>query len=346
MNKLIKSSIGKKVLLITGYVASLCLAYSQDSSTFVVNNLLIDRKWTKVADSADFSSRSNHQIVTFKNRLWIIGGTYSNGKPGKDIWSSDDAINWKLVSDSLKFEGGSAVVFRDKLWLINAGGKTNWNSPDGIHWQKVSSNLNWSEYGTCTAVFKNKIWLTGGADVINAYQANGELNPDRRIVWKNEIWSSLDGVEWKKENTDSCFSIRSHHSMAVYDDRLWIFCGQSGPNKNDIWNSTDGLNWKFISNAPFRARHVCETVVFENKLWVIGGFGFDDSMFPILLDDVWNTSDGKNWKQVTPSSPFGPRMEHKAFVFSNLIWVIGGQCGKFPDQLPRNDIWILSPDSR
>lgn len=330
----------KKILAISICFSSTGLVHSQYSSNDFKKSSF-DTTWIKAADTSDFSPRSNHQIVIFQNRLWLIGGTYPNGKAAKDVWSSNDAVNWKLISDSLKFEGGSAIVFQDKIWLINAVGKTNWNSSDGIHWQKVSSNVNWAEYGTCSAVFKNKLWLTGGADVMNTYLANGELNPDRQIIWKNDIWSSSDGIDWKKENTDSCFSNRSHHSMVFYEDKLWILCGQAGPNKDDIWCSTDGFNWKLISRAPFRARHVNETVVFENKIWVIGGFGFDDTMYPILLDDVWNSLDGKNWKQVTISSPFGPRMEHKSFVFNNMIWVIGGQCGTFPDQIPKNDIWRL-----
>jgi N-acetylneuraminic acid mutarotase len=343
MNTQFKRIPLKNILLFTGYISGILGVYSQDSSINFANRLSLERSWTKIAETPNFSPRSNHQIVSFKDGLWLIGGTFPDGKPAKDIWCSEDAINWKMVSDTLNFEGGTAIVFQDKIWLINANGKTNWSSPDGINWKKESSNIDWAEYGTSSAVFQNKIWLTGGADVYNTYLANGELNPDRRVEWKNEVWSSADGIYWKKENTDSCFTIRSHHSMAVYGDKLWILCGQSGPNKNDIWNSTDGRNWKLVSEAPFRARHVCETVVFENQLWIIGGFGFNDNMYPILLDDVWNTSDGKNWKQVTISSPFGPLMEHKAFVFNNMIWVVGGQCGKFPDQVARNDIWHLVP---
>jgi hypothetical protein len=301
----------------------------------------IHRDWIKIVDSAAFSPRADHQLITYENQLFLIGGNNSEGKSLSDIWSSSDMLTWKFIRSDLEFKGGTAVVFLGKIWIINAEGKSVWNSLDGINWEKVSVIDNAAEFGTSAVVFKNKIWLTGGADVINAYLPDGVLNPDRKVIWKNDVWSSGDGINWKKENTPACFSDRSDHSIIVFDDKIWVLCGQSGPNKNDIWNSCDGINWKLIGNAPFTARHVCEVVNFENRIWVIGGFAFNSSGFPVLLDDVWNSCDGVKWNEVSHSHNIGTRMEHQVVAFKDQIWLIAGQCGDFPKQSVKNDIWIL-----
>jgi len=301
----------------------------------------IGQEWTEITNSAGFCPRSDHQLVAFDGKIWLIGGRKQNGEPTGDIWYSKDAVNWNLASGELPVEGGNAVIFQDKIWLINCNGRSVWNSQDGIHWDKVSAIEKAPEFGTRAVVFKGKIWMSGGADVYNTYLPDGTLNPNREIVWKNCVFSSSDGINWKEESTNSCFSVRSDHSMIVYDDKVWIIFGQSGPNKNDVWNSTDGVTWNLVSTAPFRARHVSETIIFRNKIWVFGGFAFNDSNHPVLLDDVWNTSDGILWKEVSHSAPFGRRMEHRVTVFNGRIFLIGGMCGTFPDQLAKNDIWIM-----
>jgi len=60
-------------------------------------------------------------------------------------------------------------------------------------------------------------------------------------------------------------------------------------------------------------------VVFDNKIWVIGGF---DGTY---LDDVCYSEDGVNWN-CTYSLP-SPRASHTSVVFNNKIWVIGGYDG-------------------
>ena len=80
--------------------------------------------------------------------------------------------------------------------------------------------------------------------------------------------------------------------------------------------------------------------VFKDKMWVIGGYGKKN------MNDVWNSSNGSNWKIVNANPPFIPRANHASAVFKNKIWVVGGDelevTGVF-DQL--NDIWY-SPNGK
>ncbi len=46
----------------------------------------------------------------------------------------------------------------------------------------------------------------------------------------------------------------------------------NGVYKNDIWFTADGVNWtEATAHAEFPERIYHTTVVYDNKLWVIGG---------------------------------------------------------------------------
>ncbi len=83
-------------------------------------------------------------------------------------------------------------------------------------------------------------------------------------------------------------------------------------------------------NAPFSPRQSPTLEVFNNKLFLIGGF--DGSNFK---NDVWNSADGLNWSLSTSAAAFSPRNRHSSFVFDNKIWILGGVEGT----TFHNDVW-------
>src|SRR5688572_5360766 len=85
-----------------------------------------------------------------------------------------------------------------------------------------------------------------------------------------------------------------------------------------------GVDWEQATGAAaFSGRYRHSSVVFNNKLWVIGGFGSNGG----LKNDVWSSPDGVNWTQATGAAPFSARQGHTSVVFNNKIWVIGGDSG-------------------
>jgi hypothetical protein len=79
-------------------------------------------------------------------------------------------------------------------------------------------------------------------------------------------------------------------------------------------------------------------VVFNDRMWVIGGWGGNyscpgDCCKPI----VWSSGNGVNWTKETSNAAFGPRAGHRAIVFKNRIWVIGGR--NLTSWDPMNDVW-------
>uniref|UniRef100_A0A7C6A8F3 PKD domain-containing protein n=1 Tax=candidate division WOR-3 bacterium TaxID=2052148 RepID=A0A7C6A8F3_UNCW3 len=107
-------------------------------------------------------------------------------------------------------------------------------------------------------------------------------------------------------------------------------------NKGAISDWSDGKQvtisgtWHLATpSAQWSARCNHTSVVFNNKIWVLGGY---------YENDVWYSTDGVNWTRATASAGWSGRYGHTSVVFDNKIWVLGGYDGSF-----KNDVWY-SPD--
>ncbi len=91
----------------------------------------------------------------------------------------------------------------------------------------------------------------------------------------------------------------------------------------------------------FSARSTHSVVEFNDELYLIGGFNYKTSSNLFYYNDVWKSSDGATWTEVTTAQPkFSERAAHSVVKFNNELYLIGGQdAGN--DQL--NDVW-KSPD--
>ena len=70
-----------------------------------------------------------------------------------------------------------------------------------------------------------------------------------------------------------------------------------------------------MQNGDGRYGHA--TVVFDNKIWLIGGN--DGSQC-----DVWFSSDGIIWTESAKLSEITGIMHHTLVIFDNKIWILGG----------------------
>ncbi len=158
--------------------------------------------------------------------------------------------------------------------------------------------------GHGSVVFNNKIWVIGGS--IGSY--------------RNDVWSSSDGLNWELVTDNPGFSERTGFSLTVFENKIWLISGYAGFRTNDVWNSEDGLNWNQVTpNAAFPLRTEHTGLAFDNKLWVIGGSGKDGR-----LNDVWYSEDGLEWVMATDTADFPPRSDHASLVFDEKMWVIAG----------------------
>lgn len=87
------------------------------------------KDWTQVAKSANWTPRIASGLVSFKNRMWILGGTenyyFGDDKSLKnDVWSSADGKEWKLETANAGWAPcayHAAVVHDDKIWVFGGG---------------------------------------------------------------------------------------------------------------------------------------------------------------------------------------------------------------------------------
>jgi len=144
------------------------------------------------------------------------------------------------------------------------------------------------------------------------------------------------GGNWTLATSNAGWPPRNGHAAVVFNDKMWILGGiDNGGNykyKNDVWYSSDGINWYCATNnAGWSPRQEHAAVVFQNKIWVLGG-----ETEGVYQNDVWYSSDGVNWTQATPSAGWSKRRSSQVVVFNNKMWLLGGlESG----DVNRNDVW-------
>ena len=284
-----------------------------------------------------WSTRSGHSSVVFDGKLWMLGGAANGNNHVDDVWSSEDGVIWEEVTASAGWSSRSAhssVVFDGKLWVIGGTDNTSyfddvWSSTDGATWTQETAAAGWSgRFGHSSVVYGSKLWVIGGND--GSYQ--------------DDVWSSSDGATWTQVTiSGGSWSGRLGHSVVVFDDKLWVIGGYRYDSShiylNDVWSSTDGASWtQATASAAWSGRRYHSSVVYDDKLWVLGGYRFDGSN-NVYLADVWSSSDGASWTEETPSDAWSGRSGHSSVVFGGYLWVLGGTEGG--NLL--NDVWVFAP---
>ncbi|MCX5751774.1 MAG: hypothetical protein NT099_08970 [Candidatus Saganbacteria bacterium] len=117
-----------------------------------------------------------------------------------------------------------------------------------------------------------------------------------------------------------------------------IGCGQQTSPQPEP--TISGIVWNIATAEAGFSNHGRHTsLVFDNKMWLIAGWGIINSMFPGFIDDVWYSSDGINWTCATAEAAFDRRGYHSSVVFDNKMWVIGGVDNS---STQKNDVWYSS----
>lgn len=89
------------------------------------------------------------------------------------------------------------------------------------------------------------------------------------------------------------------------------------------------------NEALLQNRYGSKVVSFNNKLYLIGG-----RKGSTYFNDVWQSDDGTQWAQITPSAAFSPRMKPLVLVKDNQLWLIGGEVDLTSGGSPYlNDVW-------
>lgn len=294
---------------------------NSETFKFATRGLNIPNK--PITDNANFSGRINHTSVVFDNKLWVIGGD-ADLQLNNDVWCSINGETWTEVTNNAAFSfrtTHASVVFNNKIWVIGGSanlGRSNdvWSSKDGRSWTLENEEAPFSKRTDLNAfVFDSKIWVIGGFD--------GEI--------KKDAWYSSDGITWTLA-TDSLPFATFGRSYVVFDNKIWGIGGYDGSLSKDVWHSSDGITWSLVSNnTPFSERFFHTCVVFDYKLWIIGGAGENTN-----TNDIWYSINGVDWIEVTFNLGFSPRSSHTSTVYKDKIWLIGGGSSN-----ELNDVWTF-----
>ena len=309
-------SIKFRVSLSKLFSRSTAVSFDYQTKRGSANNKIA---WQQATAAAAWSASRAHSSVVFDGKIWVLGSSYDGSNYKNDVWYSAGGSNWNTATTDAAWSARilhSSVVFDDKIWLLGGfdGGNKNdvWYSADGINWVEASTAAAWSARRThSSVVFDGKIWVLGGWDGSS---------------YKNDVWYSTDGINWSEASATAAWSARRAHSSVVFDDKIWVLGGSitnSGEiNKNDVWYSTDGINWvEATTDAAWSARGFHSSVVFNGKIWVLGGY--DNSR----KNDVWYSTDGINWTKTSTAAAWSARDFHSSVVFDDKIWVLGGYDG-------------------
>ena len=247
--------------------------------------------WILEVPQAPWEGRHTAGYVGYDNKIWIVGGDANQHHYQNDVWNTKDGVHWTLVNDCVPWRPRVlhyTLVHNRKIWVM--GGQTLpqfapsvpeevfyndvWNSHDGVSWTQVTQSAAWAPRGMIGGyvVFKDRMWILGGGTY------DTPSIPARTFY--NEVWSSADGVDWKRHVEFAPWQPRQYHDVAVFDGKMWVLEGYDGDsNRDDVWYSSDGANWYELPNTPWAPRHAASVFTYDHALWVVAG----NNMFP----DVW-----------------------------------------------------------
>ncbi len=191
------------------------------------------------------------------------------------------------------------------------------------------------------------------------------------------------GYEWTILYGGPGWAGRAGLQAVELQNRLYVMGGRT-PNPtqfnpfgsilwDDVWESRDrGMTWTPVAEGPvanpadpdaiWPARGYFQAVTKDDAMFVLGGQDFSVVPNPpgncppppapcppfvpasVFFDDVWRSTDGRNWKQLVAHAPWEGRAGLSAIVFKGWIYILAG--GKGDDvaiggtgRVLFNDVW-------
>ncbi len=211
-------------------------------------------------------------------------------------------------------------------------------NPDRYGWKEVVSTNKWSKRDSHTEYqFGGKLFILGGL--------NGEpgIVAHHTVVYENvphynDIWVSDDGASWTMALEHAKFPPVRSASVVEYGGALYMYGGWS-PEIGytlGIWKSLDGINWEQILKKPDYDEREGQIVrVFKGKIYLIGGVNYG---LKKTFNDVWESSDGINFKKIT-DAPWASRWDHDVAELNGELYLASGMSSA---TVGYHDLWKSS----
>lgn len=332
-----------------------------------------DEPLSDLTGITSFSIQGFTESFTIDQTNLTISNTGADSLPYGTVVSSLVAVFEAIenttvtVNDVAQVSGSTANDFSSTLtYVVTAeDGKTEKSytvtvnvaqlNPEAASWRRLTENAGWGPWSQHYAAthFNGKFFAYG------IQSASITSTPPHTY----ETYSSTDGITWTKEalTDDAGGAIPPTRDGAIvsgFNGKLWILGGMvpTQPTEtgytfstvtNKVWSSSDGTTWTVTSPAEgttiWTAREKAISLVFDNKIWIIGGHG--NGSFGALgspRNDVWSSSDGINWTEVSAngSTAFTARTNPAGVVHNGKLYIIGGKQGVSSSGTTfYNDVW-------
>ncbi|OGV36376.1 MAG: hypothetical protein A2020_02560 [Lentisphaerae bacterium GWF2_45_14] len=301
-----KNTLNELNLVADTTIESISLTTNDSFSTIVPSRARNNYSPVKVGPEID----TIKIVVKAKNASSVlaINGTVVNKAVSSvliPIQSGRNIINIKITAENGK---DSKTVF---LKIFRA-------TPYPI-WNKIAERSAWIPRDSAGELtFNGQMWLFGGW--------TPQLTSD--------VWHSSDGITWEQATPIPSKSGIDIPIVFVFNNKIHV-----QDVSGTLFTSEDNAkSWTILAdNLPWKKRGQAGCVVFNDKIWVMGGRKGGE-----LLNDVWSSSDAINWKCEVEHAPWAGRQFHNApLVFDDKIWIIGGAMigSSYHPFLAYNDVW-------
>jgi len=274
------------------------------------------------------------------NDVWI-------SKDGGSTWQQQPAAPWegRHRHGVLQFKGCSYVIGGTTTHTNSTGSSEQWNFNDvwrscdsGASWDVVTENAPWTpREGFGYSIVGDRMVILGGT-------VGGTMGG------VSDVWASPDGKDWEmlKANDTNAWSPR-YATTAVTTSQGELLLmggfpngGYTVPVCDDVWASADGgRSWE-LRSAEWQPRDYVALATLGNVTYLFGGQGDVRVMYK-SFNDVWATTDGSDWNQVS-EFPAGmkPRGGMPVVNVDGRLLVLGGNAEMNPHE-DYSDVWRFTP---
>lgn len=259
--------------------------------------------------------------------------------PGEVEWQqkSPNAFSAEYDTQEYFYMNGKhwVVLGKEFAWFGNPPESKLYSSEDGSTWVEESPAGDFPVgYEHNIVVRNNKAYVVG---LISGVDNAGSLQP----TLEGHLYTSEDGVTWTKEE-DAFDDSRILTPAFNLDSSLYVF----GGNLQGAYGAFDGAKAvgapfypaaeispttlvsssgsSFTTTAEYTEdmpkRTKMASYVYDGKMYIAGGL--DTQGFP--LNDVWSSTDGVNWTQVS-SGAFDGRIKASTIAYDDDVYMFGGQ---------------------
>lgn len=245
-------------------------------------------EWQQLTAAAPWAARHGAGWVVHQDKLWVIGGDLID-----DVWSSSDGVHWEQVVKGAPFgkrytpiavsDGRSLFVYQGQVWqpydwcafapeCTAQALEDVWRSDDGRDWHNVLPRTPWQGRALVHggAFFNGRIYVVGGGLKLAAF---GTTEAET-IQEFSDIWSSPDGVQWRKEANFLGFEPRTHFALAATPHGCYVANGSVGRQNNttsDVFHAPDCVNFAPLPRSGMGTRHASSLTYFNGSIIILGG---------------------------------------------------------------------------